>query len=42
MEVVPESEVIDDGLQDVDEVNRDRLNEGKFYHFGQLTEILGV
>ena len=41
MEVVPESEVIDDGLQDVDEVDRDRLNEGKFYHFGQLTENLG-
>ena len=45
MEVVPESEVIDDGLQDVDEVDRDRLNEGKFYHFGQyfgqLTEDLG-
>ena len=40
MEVVPESEAVDEGLQDADEMDRDRLNEGKFYHFGQLTENL--
>ena len=35
IEAVPESEHIDESLQDVDEVDPERLMEGKFIHIGQ-------
>jgi len=35
IEAVPESEHIDEGLQDSDEVDPERLMEGKFIHIGQ-------
>ena len=35
IEAVPESEHIDESLQDADEVDPERLMEGKFIHIGQ-------
>ena len=35
IEAVPESEHINEGLQDADEVDPERLMEGKFIHIGQ-------